>query len=95
MAVANVMTGEVYRNMPYGTLDVQKGGGQHFEGAAFRPGSRLLILEGCFDVEASSQSGKPLNCSRSFYTWEAPRFRLIKRIPYRMPAFYNYFYGKQ
>ena len=89
MIVIDAETGRLYREMPFGTLDVNAGTTRKnhlFAGLTFRLASRLLIVEGCFDVDYRRSEGKQPRCSRSYYSWDPPRFKLLRSVPLTPPA---------
>lgn len=76
--VVDAKTGELYREMPYGTLDTS---GTAYGGLSFRIDSTLLIIEGCVDTD---QQEIP-DCSRAYYRWSPPRFIIIRKVPLPVP----------
>jgi hypothetical protein len=56
-----------------------------YAGLSFRKNSSLLIVEGCFDVDAGDEEGLPPDCSRSYYEWTPPRFKLLRKVPLPAP----------
>lgn len=82
--IIDSQTGRLYRG-PFGTLDVQKGNGRYFSGLSFQLDSGLLIVEGCEDVDRRRSQGKAAECSRSYYSWEMPKFKLILSVPLETP----------
>jgi hypothetical protein len=87
MVVVDARTGALYRKAPFGTLDTlgnPQSMNHEYEGLSFRKDSSLLIVEGCFDTDLRSSQGKPPDCSRSYYRWVAPRFKLLRKI--RLPG---------
>ncbi len=78
--VVDAGTGELYREVPYATLDLT---GTKYTGLSFRVDSSLLIVEGCLDTD-EDQDHTP-ECSRSYYNWVAPRFVLLRKVPLAVP----------
>ena len=76
--VVDARTGQIYRKMPYGTLDI---GRTRYTGLSFRKDSSLLIVEGCLDID---QRQHP-DCSRSYYRWVSPRFVLLRKTLLPVP----------
>jgi hypothetical protein len=76
--MVDAQTGQLYRKMPYGTLDTS---GTKYTGLSFRVDSSLLIVEGCIDNDQREQP----DCSRSYYRWSAPRFVLLRKVPLLIP----------
>ena len=84
MVVVDARTGTIYRDAPFGTLDTSrhmKTDGPKYAGLSFRKDSSLLIVEGCFDADFREANGKRPDCSRSYYQWVAPRFKLLLKLP--------------
>ena len=73
--VVDARTGRLYR-MPYRALDIMNPGSEDYGGLSFQLESSLLIVEGCTSVD-QHEAG----CSRSYYSWMAPRFILLRRVP--------------
>jgi hypothetical protein len=88
--VVDERTGRLFRDTPYGTL-VTSGNPEskdhQYAGLSFRLDSSLLIVEGCFDVDARDSAGKPADCNRSYYNWIPPRFTLLRRVPLPVPQY--------
>ena len=78
--VVDARNGQLYRDMPYGTLDLS---GTKYTGLSFRVDSSLLIVEGCLDTDAD-QEHTP-ECSRGYYHWVPPRFVLVRKVPLPVP----------
>jgi hypothetical protein len=76
--VVDAETGQLYRHMPYGTLDTS---GTAYTGLSFRINSSLLIVEGCIDTDQTEQP----DCSRSYYRWAPPRFVLLHKVRVPVP----------
>ena len=78
--VVDARTGQLYRDMPYGTLDIMNPGSKDYAGLSFRLDTSLLIVEGCIDVDQH-----PAGCSRSYYNWIPPLFILLRKetLPYQ------------
>ncbi len=88
MIVIDAKTGHLYREAPYGTLDINAGSTRSdhsFSGLSFQLNSKLLIAEGCLDVDSRISEGKEVGCSRNYYVWEPPRFRLLRAIRLTSP----------
>jgi hypothetical protein len=76
--VVDAETGHLYRNMPYGTLDISE---TPYKGLSFRIDSTLLIVEACTDADQQKQP----DCSRNYYRWVPPRFLLIHKVQLPVP----------
>ena len=82
IAVVDVATGAMYRQMPYHSLLVgpfrsDSGALKQCEGLQFRVGSRLLIAEGCFDTADGPGKGY---CGREYFEWRDGRFVTIRSV---------------
>jgi hypothetical protein len=67
----NARTGAVYRNFPFGEINVgppQTG----WRGLMHRANSRLLVVEGRINERAAGIS---------YYVWDGRRFTLVRRVP--------------
>jgi hypothetical protein len=88
--VVDARTGQLYRDLPYGTL-VTSGNpdskDHQYAGLSFRLDSSLLIAKGCFDMDERDSEGKPPDCDRRYYNWVPPRFKLLRRMPLPVPQY--------
>lgn len=85
MVVVGTANGHLYRDVPFGTLEIEEGNSREYSGLSFRLGSTLLVVEGCLDVDERNAEGKRPDCSRSYYNWKPPKFVLLRRIPLAIP----------
>jgi len=85
IAVVDLVTGEVFREMPFVFLDVPWDPESKipYRGYSFRVNSRLLIASGCF-YKGESQSGN--DCGWKYYKWEQNRFVLLSAVPGPLPS---------
>lgn len=88
IAVVDLVTGEVFREMPFVFLDVPWDPESKipYRGYSFRANSRLLIASGCF-YKGESQSGN--DCGWKYYKWEQNRFVLLSAVPGPVPSNYR------
>jgi hypothetical protein len=73
--VLDVATGRVYDERPFDFIDVPFQGassGRDYEGLVYKPGSRLLIADGC------PENGK---CGTYYYEWKNSSFTLLRFDP--------------
>lgn len=76
-------TGKVYRNFPFGPINVGPygiGGATppvEYAGEQHRAESSLLILDGCFE--------ETCDCAKRYYVWSGSQFKLIRKEPDRLP----------
>ena len=76
-------TGKLYRNLPFGALNVGPYLGNDnaspvkYSGESFRPDSRLLIIEAC--RESTS------DCGKKYYIWTGSTFRIVSKLVSTMP----------
>ncbi len=77
MIVVDSITGKLYRHMPFGSLVLPRLDAD-FEPWSFRLDSRLLIVEGYFDIDVPDKDSE---CSRRYYEWFGTSFRLLRRVP--------------
>lgn len=76
MIVVDSVTGKLYRHMPFGSL-VLPWLDMDFEPWSFRLDSRLLIVQGYFDIDVPDKDSE---CSR-YYEWFGTSFRLLRKVP--------------
>jgi len=70
-------TGKLYRHMPFSNL-ILPSFDTDFEAYSFRLDSRLLIVQGYFDVDIP---GRHTECSRRYYEWTGTSFKLLRKVP--------------
>src|SRR6185437_13966353 len=75
--VVDSVTGRLYRHMPFGVL-VLPWSDIGFEPYSFRLDSRLLIVQGYFDVDVPDKNSE---CSRRYYEWTGTSFKLLRKVP--------------
>jgi hypothetical protein len=88
MVVVDSRTGTLYRDVPFGTLDTSgnpQSENHVYAGLSFQRDSSLLVIEGCLDADFRDAKGQPPDCSRSYYQWVSPRFKLLRKIPLPAP----------
>jgi len=92
IAVVDLSTGRVFREMPFVFLDVpwDSEGKIPYRGYSFRADSRLLIASGCF-YKDDSQDGS--DCGWKYYEWEQDRLVLLRALRGPIPP--NYHWQKQ
>jgi hypothetical protein len=75
--------GKVYRDFPFGAINVgpyRSAVGRpqvKYEGEQYRPDSKLLVLDACFEGTC--------DCAKRYYLWDALHFKLIFKEQDRLP----------
>lgn len=77
--VIDSITGRIYRHMPFGSL-VLPSSDVGFEPYYFRLDSRLLIVQGYFDIDVPDKNSE---CSRRYYEWSGTSLKLLRKVPLR------------
>ena len=73
--VVDAVTGRIYRDMPFEMLVMpRRDTGQEY---SFRLDSRLLIVQGYFDVDVPTDASE---CSRRYYEWTGSSFKLRRQV---------------
>ena len=75
--VVDSVTGKLYRDMPFGILVLPRFD-RGREPYSFRLDSRLLIVQGYFDVDVPDEKAA---CSRRYYEWTGASFKLLQKAP--------------
>ena len=89
MVVVDAKTGTLYRDVPFGTLDINgnpAAKNHEYAGLRFRIDSSLLIVEGCRDADFRRAKGERPDCSRSYFQWMVPGFKFLRKIPLSPPT---------
>jgi hypothetical protein len=79
----DAQTGKVYRQLPFGPINVGPYGvggttpPVRYAGEQYRADSSLLMLDGCFE--------ETCDCAKRYYAWSGSHFKLIHREPDRLP----------
>lgn len=73
--VVDAATGTLYHKMPFEML-LRAGLERKQEPYSFRRDSRLLIVQGYFDIEFANKDSE---CSRRYYEWTGRAFRLLRK----------------
>lgn len=75
--VVDSVTGRLYRRMPFGSLVLPRLD-MGLEPYSFRLDSRLLIVQGYFDIDVPDKNSE---CSRRYYEWTGTTFKLLLKVP--------------
>ena len=79
VAVVDSLTGKLYRGMPFGNLVLPRLD-LGLEPYSFRLDSRLLVVQGYFDLFDVEVPDNRAECSRRYYEWTGTSFKLLQKV---------------